>query len=61
MAESAFKKLESTLARKKGVTNPRALAAKIGDEKIGKEEMATRSAESRRKNRDKRLHQRKRH
>lgn len=58
---SAFKRLETKLSREKGVTNPRALAAKIGDEKIGKEAMAKRSAESRRKNRDKRLHNRKRH
>lgn len=60
MAESAFKKLETKLAHRKGVTNPRALAASIGDKKIGKEAMAKRSAASREK-RDKQLHSRQRH
>ena len=50
-----FAKLERKLARKKGVNNPRALTAWIGDKEIGKHEMAERSAESREK------HKRKRH
>lgn len=54
MAESEFSKLERKLARKKGVTNPRALAAKIGDEKLGVHEMAERSAASRKRNERKR-------
>ena len=54
MAESEFSKLERKLARKKGVKDPRALAAKIGDESIGKHEMAERSAESRKRNERKR-------
>lgn len=57
MAESEFSKLERKLARKKGVKNPLALAAKIGDEAIGKHEMAERSAESREKHK----RERKRH
>lgn len=61
MAESNFKRLEAKLARRKGVTDPAALAAHIGDEKYGVEGMAKKSAESRRKRRDARLHQRKRH
>ena len=61
MAESNFKRLESKLARRKGVTDPAALAAHIGDEKYGVEGMAKKAAESRRKRRDARLHQRKRH
>lgn len=61
MAESNFKKLERKLAHRKGVYDPAGLAAHIGDEKIGKHEMAKRAAESRRKHRDARLHKRKRH
>lgn len=57
MAESEFTKLERKLARKKGVKNPRGLAAKIGDESIGKHEMAERSAASR----ERHLRERKRH
>ena len=57
MAKSEFAKLESKLARKKGVRNPRALTAYIGDEAIGKHEMAERSAESREKHkRERRRH-----
>lgn len=52
---SEFAKLERKLAKRKGVKDPRALAAKIGDEKIGAHEMAERSAASREK------HKRKRH
>lgn len=58
---SKFATLEHKLARRKGVTNPAALAAHIGDEKYGVEGMAKKAAESRRKNRDKKLHSRKRH
>jgi hypothetical protein len=54
---SEFSKLERKLAHKKGVKNPRALAAKIGDEAIGKHEMADRSAQSREKHkRERRRH-----
>ena len=65
MAESKFAKLEHKLAGRKGVTDPRALAASIGAKKLGAEEMAKRSAASRRENernsRDGRLRSRKRH
>lgn len=61
MAESNFKRLERKLAHRKGVTDPAALAAHIGDEKLGVHEMAKRSAEARRKNRDKQLRKRQRH
>lgn len=61
MADSKFKKLERKLSHRKGVYDPAGLAAYIGDEKIGKNAMAKRSAESRRKHRDKRLHSRQRH
>lgn len=47
--ESDFSKLENKLAHQKGVTNPRALAAWIGDKKYGKEEMAKRAASSRKR------------
>lgn len=56
MAESEFMKLEKKLARRKGVKNPRALAAYIGDETIGKHEMAERSAESRKQHQKRRRH-----
>jgi hypothetical protein len=46
---SKFKKLEGKLAKRKGVTNPGALAAYIGDKKYGKEGMAKKSAAARRK------------
>ncbi len=61
MAESNFKRLERRLSHEKGVTDPAALAAHIGDEKYGKEGMAKKAADSRRKRRDQRLHSRKRH
>lgn len=61
MAESAFKRLERKLSHRKGVTDPAALAAHIGDEKYGKAGMAKKAAEGRRKARDERLHSRKRH
>jgi len=48
---SEFAKLERKLAHKKGVKNARALTAYIGDKAIGKEEMAERSAASRKRNR----------
>lgn len=49
MAESKFNKLANKLSKRKGVTNPRALAAYIGDKKYGKKEMAEKSAASREK------------
>lgn len=64
MAESEFMKLERKLARRKGVKNPRALAAAIGDKAIGKHEMAERSAASRKKHqeeREKKTRAKKRH
>ena len=51
---SEFAKLERKLAHRKGVKNPRALTAWIGDEDIGKHEMAERSAASRKRNERKR-------
>lgn len=45
--ESDFSKLEGKLAHRKGVTNPRALAAYIGDKKYGKEGMAKKAAAAR--------------
>ena len=61
MAESNFKRLERKLSHRKGVTDPAALAASIGDKKLGAHEMAERSAESRRKHRDAQLRKRRRH
>ena len=65
MAESKFKKLERKLSHRKGVTDPEALAASIGDKKLGAHEMAERAAASRkahgRNRRDAKLHARKRH
>jgi hypothetical protein len=49
MAESKFKKLEGKLSKRKGVTNPGALAAYIGDKKYGKAGMARKAAAARRK------------
>lgn len=46
---SKFKILENKLAHRKGVTDPRALAAYIGDQKYGKEGMAKKAAASRKK------------
>lgn len=40
---SAFKKLEGKLAKKKGVSDPGALAAYIGTEKYGKAGMAAKA------------------
>ncbi|MDA8316507.1 MAG: hypothetical protein M0010_15260 [Actinomycetota bacterium] len=48
---SRFSRLERSLAHRKGVRHPRALAAWIGDRKYGKAEMARRSATSRRRRR----------
>ena len=42
-----FKKLEGKLAHRKGVTNPKALAAAIGREKYGAKAMAKKSAAGR--------------
>lgn len=61
MAESKFDKLKNKLGRRKGVSDPAALAAYIGDKKYGKEGMAKKAAAARRKDRDKRLHKRARH
>lgn len=44
-----FEKLEHKLAHRKGVTNPKALAAYIGREKYGKKGMAKKAAAGRRK------------
>lgn len=43
-----FQKLESTLARRKGVTNPGALAAYIGRKKYGATKFAKLSAKGHR-------------
>jgi hypothetical protein len=45
---SAFDKLAGKLAKKKGVSNPRALAAFIGDQKYGKSGMAKKAVAARR-------------
>lgn len=45
--DGPFEKLEHKLAARKGVTNPRALAAWIGRKKLGKAEMERRSVEGR--------------
>lgn len=47
---SKFARLERSLAHRKGVHNPRALAAWIGDKKYGKRAMARKAATSRRRN-----------
>jgi hypothetical protein len=44
-----FKALEKSLAHRKGVTNPRALAAAIGRNKYGAKKMASMSAKGRKK------------
>ena len=49
MWESDFSKLEKKLSHQKGVTNPAGLAAKIGRDKYGKEEMAKKAAAGRKK------------
>jgi len=46
---SKFAKLERSLARRKGVRNPRALAAWIGRRKYGAKGMAAKSAAGRRR------------
>ncbi|MDE2102499.1 MAG: hypothetical protein KGL39_34955 [Patescibacteria group bacterium] len=43
----AFEKLKNKLAAKPGITNPGGLAAKIGREKFGKEQMGEMSARGR--------------
>jgi hypothetical protein len=43
MNDGPFQKLENKLAHKKGVTDPAALAAKIGREELGEKEMERRS------------------
>ena len=61
---SKFTKLEGKLSHRKGVTNPAALAAWIGDKKYGAKkmgEMAAKSREKHRKERDAVLHKRSRH
>lgn len=47
MAQSAFDKLAGKLAKKKGVTDPRALAAVIGRRKYGAAGMAAKAAAGR--------------
>jgi hypothetical protein len=49
MWESDFSKLEKKLSHQKGVTNPAGLAAKIGRDKYGKDEMARKAAAGRKK------------
>ena len=46
---SKFSKLSNKLGKRKGVTNPDALAAYIGREKYGKKGMAKKAAAGRRK------------
>lgn len=46
-AQDDFAKLEHSLAHKKGITDPKALAAEIGRKKLGEAEMARRSAAGR--------------
>lgn len=46
---SNFTRLERRLAHRKGVRNPRALAASIGRKKYGSEGMARKAAAGRRK------------
>jgi hypothetical protein len=48
---SRFTRLEATLGRRKGVRNPRALAAWIGDRKYGRKGMARKAAAGRRRRR----------
>lgn len=48
MALSNFKKLSNKLAKRKGVTNPDALAAYIGRKKYGAKGMALKAAAGRR-------------
>lgn len=48
---SKFAKLTAQLGRRKGVRNPRALAAWIGDRKYGKAGMARKAAASRKRGR----------
>ena len=48
---SNFAKLERSLAHRKGVHNPRALAAWIGRKKYGKKGMAAKAAAGRRRSR----------
>jgi hypothetical protein len=47
--DSNFSRLEHKLEHKPGVTNPAALAAKIGVEELGQKEMTRRSVEGRKK------------
>jgi hypothetical protein len=46
---SRFSRLERSLGRRKGVRDPRALAAWIGQRKYGSKEMARRAAAARRR------------
>jgi hypothetical protein len=48
---SRFARLERSLARRKGVRNPRALAAWIGRRKYGAKGMAAKAAAGRRRRR----------
>ncbi len=62
--KSAFDALAAKLGKRKGVSNPDALAIYIGDKKYGKRDMAKKSDASReadRAARNKRLRKRKHH
>lgn len=61
MAESKFDKLKGKLSKRRGVSNPGALAAYIGREKYGEKGMMKKSEAGKRKERDARLHKRVRH
>lgn len=49
MAHTRFHKLELTLAKREGVTDPKALAASIGRKKLGKSRFQALAAAGRRK------------
>lgn len=50
---SRFDELAEKLGHRKGVTNPKALAAYIGDKKYGKKKMHEMAAEAQRRGLDK--------
>lgn len=47
--QTPFNKLKNKLSHEKGITNPGALAAKIGREKYGKDGMAAKAAAGKKK------------
>jgi len=49
MAETAFDRLARKLAKRKGVTDPKALAASIGRKKYGKKRFQEMAAKGRKK------------